>query len=312
MCFSKGLLQILLASSILSLPFFGWAEKTKQTVFDHSLYAHIQRACIDCHTEGASASQNRPGESHLTCAGSGCHQLFKPNKSPKDEAVCLNCHDTSEPWQVNKDRLSPYPPQEKNRRSHCTAFPHKSHLALSDEPINDQCVSCHQSREEGPSHEICVSCHIETGEQTSRKGNEDTHSFNACDQCHKNREKRMSNLCSKWSVKRQFRVGKRFDHSLHSMDIRENPPTPLSCGNCHPHVAKHNGYKDGKGRKWIKIIPQKAMARSCGGCHNGRIKNPQTGKRIFSVKDTNACSRCHPSLKFSARQKKRDHGRSAW
>ena len=302
--------------SIYIIILFGMSEskadnKVSQR-FDHTIEAHANKACVSCHPGGADADQVRPGnESHLTCAGGGCHQIFEQKSSKDNSIVCQSCHQNDKPWNVSKKNLINYPPEEKNDRSHCTSFPHKTHLVLSNQPINAQCIDCHQSKDEGPSHSTCSTCHVDPGQPPSNE-HATAHQYDACDKCHQPREKRASNLCTKWSVHRRFRVGKRFDHSLHKLDIRKTPPAPMSCGKCHPHVAKHDGYRAGKGRKWIKLIASGAMAKSCGGCHNGSRKNPGNKKRIFSVKDTNACYKCHPNLNFSPRQKKRGHGRNAW
>ena len=290
------------------------AKKKNESLFDHSIKPHQKVDCSACHSQGSQSAQQRPGSTtHLLCSGSGCHEIFTSKKNQKSEKVCLACHTQAEPWKIDQKDLLPYPPPSKNSRSYCTAFPHKTHLKLSDKPVNDQCVSCHQSKDDKPSHATCSKCHKEPKKQDGKmRRRTRVHTFDRCAKCHHPRKKRSSQLCTKWSVSRQFRVGRAFDHEQHSIDIKASSPTPLSCATCHPNVAKHDGFKSGKGKTWIKLLASKAMARTCGRCHNGRVSNPKNGKKVFSVKNSNTCGKCHLNLRFTAKQKSKGHGRSAW
>ena len=270
--------------------------------FDHEVAAHQALACSHCHAEGVRASEVRPGaESHLTCAGAGCHSMYGETRALKGQ-VCQVCHQHDEPWRVSAARVKGL---GEGARDHCTPFPHKPHLARSAE---SQCLSCHMSRDQGPSHSECVGCHLESPERAEQEEEAQPHSFARCDLCHHALPKGANNLCSLWSREApRMRVREAFDHKTHALDVRQDPPTPLSCALCHKHVAHHSGRREGRG-KWVMVLPADAMVSTCKRCHHGRPLKGLGGRRIFKSGANSPCAKCHPSFRFTARQRARGHG----
>ena len=271
--------------------------------FDHSHEAHKILDCTRCHVEGASSSVIRPGgNTHLLCAGSGCHQMYgEPRRSLKTTLVCRTCHLEDEPWQVRADRMQPFPDPSKRGKTHCTSFPHKRHIKLlkssRDLDTKELCRSCHVSRDEGALHEQCIGCH-ESTPSTSK-----AHSFVECASCHTLRGKSESDLCTVW-VKNPYSVRDRFDHAVHDLDTRTDPPSPLSCGHCHLHIAQHDGVAS-RGTQRIRILDSGLMYDACNACHNRRIRSPRTGKTLFATYEKETCHKCPGKKKsqFSAKER---------
>ena len=229
----------------------------------------------------------------------------RPDQSKKP--ICQSCHQENEPWKVYASRLLPFPDEDKNDRTHCTSFPHRRHLAMSDQPVETQCRECHRDRGTGPSHEQCIECHKDQPDSEAR-----THSFQDCEECHALRPQGSSRLCSSWLKSRSSRVGDNFQHSLHDLDVREEAPYPeLSCAFCHPNVARHDGYREGE--RGIEILSSSAMSKTCDACHNRRVLNPRLTKErgkpqtLFATWEDTQCNRCHKAGRLTAAQIKKGH-----
>ena len=273
---------------IILLGLISFSPAVAQEVrFDHVGHQEAAKAkqqpwlCSQCHAGGVGADGVRPAsKNHQSCNADGCHAKDFYGPELKARPMCTLCHQNDQPWEDMRT-LKTFPSTDKTHRTYCIKFSHRLHLA-KDKLGRKACDGCHKMAADKvtympPSHGDCATCHTED------------HSvpMSACETCHEMGSADGALLqCSPPVPWRSRQVAARFSHDTHRLDIRKPGNPPLSCVQCHRGVHRSESI-----RKIRLMYGFGTMTNSCGRCHNGRTRVPDSKRRIFST--STQCSKCH-------------------
>ncbi len=275
--------------------------RAEPPVFDHAKHAAaatkqgLQLACAGCHTGGIDANGERPGKGdHAGCDTAGCHaEDFYGEKSKDGSTLCLLCHENQQPW-ADMRSLRPFPAKGREGRLFCVNFSHEAHLSPKRVDRRD-CLGCHRRDTEDlfvppPDHAACGKCHAAARKHGSAAFEKIP--MSACDACHEPTDDPNLARCTPWQSLQSGgfrRRVKHFSHGKHNTDIRTSDLGPLSCEACHADAASSTDVREIR-----RLLDGAAtMNGSCSSCHNGKLRDPRTNRRVFSTRDERLCSKCH-------------------